>query len=90
MNYAQGEFLFQENFVKWKNALVIFFHCRAPLPLSRGTPVSRKQFVSKTAPVFWECAKEPVSFSFDLFPQIAIQKTDINVRKEQQPSTGNE
>jgi len=81
-------FLSQENFVKWKNALVIFFHCRAPLSLSRGTPVSRKQFVSKTASVFWERAKEPVSFSFDLFPQIALQKTGINGRKEKQPSMG--
>lgn len=81
-------FLFQENFVKWKNALVIFFHCRAPLSLSWGTPISRKLSVSQTASVFWEGAKEPVSFSSDLFPQIALQKTGINGRKEEQPSMG--
>lgn len=67
-NDPQGEFLFQEDFVKWKNALGIFFHCRAPRSLSQGTPVFGKQFVSKTASVFWERAKEPVSFPFDLFP----------------------
>lgn len=88
MNYAQGKFLFQESFVKWRNILVIFFHCRPPLALSQGTPVSRKQFVSKTASVFWECAKEPVFFSFDLFSPLAIWKTVINGRKEQLPSTG--
>lgn len=42
------KFLFQGSFVKWKNTwLGYFFHCRSPLSLSWGTPVSRKQFVNK-------------------------------------------
>ena len=56
-SYAQGRFLVQESFLKWKNTLVIFFIVD-PLSLSWGTLVSKKQFVGRTALALWDCAEE--------------------------------